>query len=66
MTLDPKKCKPGEEQYEKFVDQISSVHERTLIQYDYRNKNGKLFSCITSSVAHARKRRDTWAKTNGM
>lgn len=67
MALDPKKCKPGEEQWEEFLSRITARHkEKTLVHYDYRNSAGKLFSCISPTLAHARIRRDRWARKNGM
>lgn len=63
MSLDPKNCKPGGEQHEEFW---SYIKKRNMIQYDYRNSNGELFSCLANDLDEARKKRDTWAEINGM
>lgn len=56
MSLNPKDCKPGEEQYEKFNTPSST--ER--IQYDYRTYDGQLFSCIARNLVIARAKRNEW------
>ena len=64
MELDPKDCKPGQEQYKKFPDRIR--RGRKLVQYDYRNSAGKLFSTVATTLDEARARRDKWAEKEGM
>lgn len=64
MTLDPKKCAAGSEQWEEFPS--ATKKNLVLIQYDYRNTKGKLFSCIAMTLEEARSRRDEWAEIHGM
>lgn len=64
MTLDPKKCKAGNEQWERFPS--ATRKNLVLIQYDYRNSKGELFSCIAMTLDEARSRRDKWAETHGL
>lgn len=49
--------KPGEEQWEEFYDRGLG---RSLVQYDYRTPEGRLFSCIAPSLERARAKRDQW------
>lgn len=42
----------GQEQYEKFG--------RGLIQYDYRDFDGELFSCVRRSLTECRAERNRW------
>jgi hypothetical protein len=53
--LEAKNCKPGAEQYERFV-----ALGKERIQYDYRAADGELFSTIAPSLAVAKSRRDEW------
>lgn len=48
-------CPRGAEQYEEFT-----WDGRRCVQYDYRTPDGKLFSCIASSLPNARAKRDRW------
>lgn len=50
-------CKQGEENHEKFKS-----GGRTLVQYDYRHTNGKLFTTIAANLEAARAKRDEWLK----
>ena len=52
-------CKPGQEQYEYFNTTIGRKNVRK-IQYDYRHKDGELFSCVANSLDEAREKRDQW------
>lgn len=53
--------KPGEEQWEEFYDRGLG---RSLVQYDYRTPEGRLFSCIAPSLERARAKRDQWLERN--
>lgn len=53
--------KPGEEQWEEFFDRGLG---RSLVQYDYRTPEGRLFSCIAPSLERARAKRDKWLERN--
>jgi len=57
MNLDPKMVEPGDEQFEVFW---STVLNRDVCQYDYRDTDGHLFSCVAKSVDAARDRRNGW------
>jgi len=56
---DPSLIKAGEEVAKKFKSRIT---HKFYIQYDYRDFDGELFSCIANSIEDARKRRDEWGK----
>lgn len=55
--LNPKNLAPGQEQYEKYRDR---VRRKSLVQYDYRAEDGKLFSCVRPTLEACRAARDTW------
>ena len=48
---------PGCDQHEKYR---SAVTKKTLVQYDYRAYNGKLFSCVKPTLAACHAARDKW------
>jgi len=49
----------GTEQYEYYW----SVNlQSTSCQYDYRTQDGKLFSCIGTTLEFCREKRDAWLK----
>jgi len=50
-------CPEGQEQYETFW---FGVVNRNLVRYNYRTPEGKLFSCIATSLEIARRRRNKW------
>jgi hypothetical protein len=51
-------CKAGEENYTTF----RPAHRPgiVLFQYDYRHKNGTLFSTVASTLEQCRAKRDKW------
>jgi hypothetical protein len=51
-------CKAGEEKYTTF----RPAHRPTAVfyQYDYRSKNGELFSTVASTLEQCREKRDKW------
>lgn len=55
--LDPKNIEAGEEQFESYY---SEVLRKDLIQYDYRDHDGTLFSCVAPDLATARARKKRW------
>jgi len=57
--LSPMNLKPGQEQHEIFVSRIARKTSKR-IQYDYRNFEGELFSCIGKSLEHCQARRKLW------
>lgn len=59
--LDPKTLLPGQEQSEEFY---ASANKKTYVQYDYRAENGKLFSCIKSTLEKCQAARDEWLLKN--
>lgn len=54
-------CLNGQESYEKYY---SSILKESLIRYDYRNLNGKLFLTVGKTLEICRKRRDMWDNGN--
>lgn len=55
----------GQEQYEEFTPHMPRTMAkrcgaRTLVQYDYRHTNGKLFSCTRPTLEACRSERDKW------
>jgi hypothetical protein len=48
----------GTEHYEKFKSTMSA--RSSLIQYDYRDADGALFSTVAKTLEIARERRDKW------
>jgi len=48
-------CPAGQESYEEFRH-----HGHTYVQYDYRDHDGELFSCVAPTLDAARKRRNAW------
>lgn len=57
MTLSPAYLQNGEEQWEPYFSQVLN---RQRIQYDFRDHEGHLFSCISDTVDECRRRRDKW------
>jgi hypothetical protein len=59
--LDPKNLAPGHEQHEMFnaPGRIGRPGPKRC-QYDYRHKDGELFSCVAVSLEAAREKRDVW------
>ena len=49
----------GQEQYEYFTFGRGRSRKRRC-QYDYRDTDGELFSCVTPTLEEARTRRDAW------
>lgn len=45
------------EQYEEYY---SHILKRRLVQYDYRDTDGELFSCVADTLEEAREKRDEW------
>ena len=52
-------CKPGQEQYEEY---FSAISRKTMVQYDFRSSDGKLFTCVAPTLEQARQKRDAWLK----
>jgi len=55
--LDPLILKNGEEQFEEYFSKIS---KKILFQYDYRDIDGELFSCVVKTKEEAKEKRDEW------
>jgi hypothetical protein len=51
--------KPGQEQYETFTSKIGGKTKK-YCQYDYRNADGELFSCVKPTLEACRAARDAW------
>ena len=54
--LNPRDLSPGQEQYENY----RGFDKKLLVQYDYRVRDGELFSCVRKSLEECRKARDAW------
>ena len=57
--LNPKDIKPGEEQWEFFLQRTKSRIKK-FCQYDYRDDTGELFSCVKPTLEACRAARDAW------
>ena len=55
-------CLAGEEKYEFFN---GGRNRGDFVQYDYRDVDGELFSCVAKSLELARVKRDLWKKNKG-
>jgi len=49
----------GQEQYETFTRTVNRK-KKTYVQYDYRDHDGELFSCVKPTLDDCRKARDAW------
>lgn len=54
--LNPQNIGRGQEQYECYKD----YRKKQRCQYDYRDEQGELFSCVRSTLAECRAARDEW------
>ena len=61
--LDPKNLSPGQEQFEKYQSRVTN---RQMVQYDYRHKDGQLFSCVAHTILQARRKRDCWLEAKSI
>lgn len=50
---------PGQEQYEFYYSGFGRKR-RKRCQYDYRDMDGELFSCVRATLEECRKERDAW------
>lgn len=50
---------PSQEQYEKFTTGRGR-QRKVRVQYDYRDLDDQLFSCVASTLEAARAKRDAW------
>ena len=51
---------PGQEQYRKLNNGLKGIRRKTYFQYDYRDFNGELFSCVKPTLEACRAARDAW------
>ena len=58
--LKPENCANGCEQHEAFRPNRGYKNSKRMIQYDYRTKNGTLFSTCAKTLESARAKRDKW------
>lgn len=58
--LDPKNLSNGEEQYEEFKRRRGLRERKALVQYDYRDTDGELFSTVKPTLDACRAARDEW------
>ncbi len=59
----PKNLKPGEEQYEEIF--LAPASKRKSIQYNYRHRDGELFSMVAPDLEEARFERLKWLAEKG-
>lgn len=59
-------CPTGEERYEYFTPAFARRTKKRFCQYDYRDTDGELFSCVAPTLEECCRRRDEWLqrKTN--
>ena len=55
--LNPNTLQNGTEQYEKYY---SDVVRKNLVQYDYRDYDGSLFTCVAKDIETCRQKRNEW------
>lgn len=55
--LNPYHLLPGQEQHEYYKCRVTN---RRLCQYDYRDTDGKLFSCVLPTLADCRRSKNQW------
>ena len=58
MSMNPANLKNGQEQYDSF--QPTHNKSKRMIQYDYRDNDGELFSCVAATLDKARDKRNAW------
>lgn len=59
--LDPKNLKNNSEQFEEFYPAGKKrIPQNKMVQYDYRNGDGELFSCVAKSLSKAREKCSAW------
>ena len=51
-------CPMGEERHEYFTLSLSPRRNKRLCQYDYRDADGELFSCVAPTLEECREKRD--------
>lgn len=49
-------CPAGEERYERYRSSLGKM----MVQYDYRDHDGELFSCVSKTLDECREKRDKW------
>ena len=53
-------CPTAEERHEYFTLALSPRRKKRLCQYDYRDADGELFSCVAPTLEECRAKRDIW------
>ncbi len=53
-------CPTGEERYEFFNASARPRRAARFCQYDYRHTDGRLFSCVATTLERCREKRDYW------
>ena len=51
-------CPTGEERHEYFTLSLSPRRKKRLCQYDYRDADGEIFSCVAPTLEECRTKRD--------
>lgn len=55
--LNPNNCQNGYEQHEEYYSPIVKDYR---VQYDYRDTDGELFSCVCKTLEECQARKDKW------
>ena len=55
--MNPENLKKGQEQFVQF---FRRAKKKFMIQYDFRNWDGVLFSCVDFTLEKCRDRKDKW------
>lgn len=56
---EPSLLLPGKEDY---CNYYSMIMKKEMVQYDYRDVDGELFSCVTKDLEEARSKKEEWLK----
>jgi hypothetical protein len=58
MPLNPQNLSNGQEQFESYPHPFR--RGKMLCQFDYRDQDGELFSCVAPDLGRAMGKRDEW------
>jgi hypothetical protein len=67
IMLNPQTLAPGKEQHEMFATPgRMGKPGKERCQYDYRHRDGELFSCVAASPGEAREKRNEWLQKRSL
>ncbi len=64
VLASPTPLAAGEERFEQYTSRMTPKPIKR-VQYDYRDLDGELFSCVKSTLKDCRAARDTWLEKKG-